>query len=55
MRLQEEIERTTGKPVELSLEEGRLLTKKAKGIDPETLKKLSVLDAKDRNSSDLDA
>mgnify|MGYP001557680703 CR=1 FL=1 len=44
MRLQEEIERTIGKPVELSPEDRRLLTEKAKGIDQETLKKLSVLD-----------
>ena len=49
------ITETTGKPAELSSEERRLLTEKAKGIDPETLKNLSVLDPKDRNFSDLDA
>ena len=44
MRLKEEIERTTGKPFRWTPEELRRLAEKAKGIDPETLKKIAVVD-----------
>ena len=44
LRLKEEIERTTGEPIQWSQEDQRLLAEKAKGIDPETLKKISLLD-----------
>lgn len=43
MELKEELERETGKPIQLTTEERRLLAKKAEGIDPETLKRISVL------------
>lgn len=44
MRLKEELERTTGQPVRLTPEEVRRLAEKARGINPETLKEISVLD-----------
>ncbi len=47
MRLKEEIERLTGEPLQLTAEDKRLLAEKAKGIDPETLKKISVFDPSD--------
>ena len=43
-RLKEEIERATGKPVELSREEKLRLAEKSKGIDPEFLKEHSLVD-----------
>ncbi len=39
IRIKEEIERTTGEPVQLSHEQRRHLAKKARGIDPEILKR----------------
>jgi hypothetical protein len=39
----------------LTPDERRRLAEKAKGIDPEVLDKASVLDPKDRHSSDLGA
>jgi len=47
MELKEELERETGKPIQLTTEERRLLAKKAEGIAPETLKQISVLDPED--------
>jgi hypothetical protein len=47
MRLKEEGERETGKPVQLTPEEWRLLAEKAEGIDPDTLKQISVFDLED--------
>ena len=47
-RLKEELlKRTGGERISLSPERRRLLREKAKGIDPEVLKRISVLDAKD--------
>ena len=43
-RLKEELERKTGKPVQLTSEQSALLAEKAKGIDPEMLKQISVFD-----------
>ena len=40
-RLKEELERKTGKPVQLTSEQRALLAEKAKGIDPEILKQIS--------------
>ena len=54
MWLKEEIERTTGKPLQLTPEERLLLAEKAKGIDPETLKRISVHGIEHRNSSESD-
>ncbi|MCB1652953.1 MAG: hypothetical protein KDI41_03075 [Pseudomonadales bacterium] len=51
MRLKQELERTTGKPVRLTPEERRHLAEKARGIDPETLKQISVLDPADLNDA----
>jgi len=34
MELKEELERETGKPIQLTTEERRLLAKRAEGIDP---------------------
>jgi len=47
MRLKEEVERETGKPVQLTPEERRLLAEKADGLDPDTLKQISVFDLED--------
>ena len=44
MLLKEEVERTTGKPVQLTPEQRRHLAEIAREIDPETLKQISVLD-----------
>ena len=44
MELQEQLERETGKPIQLTAGERRLLLEKAVGIDPETLKRISVFD-----------
>ena len=52
MRLKEEIEQTTEKPLELTLEQHRFLAEKAKGIDLETLKQISVFDPEDLKMSD---
>ncbi len=52
MRLKQEVERTTGKPIQLTPEQRRLLAEKADGIDPETLKEISVFDPKGFRSSD---
>ena len=54
-RLKEEIERETGHPIQLTPDERRLLAEKASGIDHETLKQISVLDAEDLTSADLQA
>ena len=42
--LKEEWERTTGEPLKLSPEQRLRLAEKAKGIDPETLRQVSVFD-----------
>ncbi len=54
MQLKEEIERLTGEPIQLTAEDKRLLAEKAKGIDPETLKKISVFDPSDLVKSESD-
>ena len=43
MQLKEEVERETGKPIQLTSEDRRRLAEKAKGIDPETLKQISII------------
>ena len=57
MRLKEEIEQSTGEPLQLTPEDLRLLAEKAKGIDPETLKKISVFDLSDfvKSESEIDS
>lgn len=42
MQLKEQIERETGCPIQFTPDEQLLLAEKSKGIDPETVKKLSV-------------
>ena len=44
IRLKEELERETGQPIQLSPEDRRMLAEKAKNIDLETLKQISVFD-----------
>ena len=44
IRLKEELERETGVPIQLTPEDRRRLAEKAIGIDPETLKQISVFD-----------
>ena len=52
MRLKEEVKRKTGNLVQLSPEERRGLAERAKGIDPETFKQISVFDHEDLKTSD---
>ena len=54
IRIKEEIERTTGEPVQLSLDEKRHLAKKARGIDPEVLKQISIFDPEELKAWDSD-
>ena len=42
IQLKEEIERETGRPIELTPEERSRLAELSKGMDPETLKEISV-------------
>ena len=44
LRLKREVEQKTGRPVELTAQQRRRLAEKAKGIDPETLRRISVFD-----------
>ncbi len=49
-RLKEEVMKLNGgEPIPLSPEQRRLLAEKAKGIDPEVLKQISVFDFQDFN------
>ena len=49
-RLKEELmELNGGEPIRLSPEQRRRLAEKAKGIDPEVLKQISVFDFRDSN------
>ena len=50
-RLKEELERKTGKPVQLTSEQRALLAEKARGIDPEILKQISVFDPEEFTTS----
>ncbi len=52
MQLKEEVERTTGKPVQLSPDQKRLLAEKARGIDPEVLKQISIFDPEELKAWD---
>ena len=54
MRLKEEMERKTGQSIQLTPDERPLLAEKAKGIDPETLKQILVLDPEDFTSAKLE-
>jgi hypothetical protein len=42
IRLKQELEQETGRPVQLTPEQQRRLAELSKGMDPETLKKISV-------------
>jgi hypothetical protein len=53
-RLKEEIDQTTGKPLQLSEEQNRRLSEKSQGIDAATLREMSVFKPEDHNSSDHD-
>ncbi len=49
-RLKEELmELNGGEPIRLSLEQRRLLSEKAKGIDPEVLKQITVFESEGFN------
>jgi hypothetical protein len=50
-RLKEELKRKTGKPVQLASEQVALLAEKARGIDPEMLKQISVFDPEEFTTS----
>ena len=50
-RLKEELERKTGKPVQLTSEQRALLAEKAKEIAPEMLKQISVFDPEEFTTS----
>ena len=52
IQIKEEIERTTGEPVQLSPDEKRHLAEKARGIDPEILKQISIFDPEELNAWD---
>jgi hypothetical protein len=52
MQLTEELERETGKPIQLAAEGRRLLAEKATGIDPETLKQILVLAPEDLTTAE---
>lgn len=52
MRWKQEVERKTGKPIQLTAEQRRLLAEKADGIDSETLKEITVFDPEEFRSSD---
>jgi hypothetical protein len=52
MQFKEEVERTTGGPVQLSPDEKRHLAKKARGIDPEVLKQISIFDPEELKAWD---
>ncbi len=55
LRLKAELmELNDGKPIVLTQEQRRLLREKAKGIDPETLKRIAVLDLEDPPSGPPD-
>ena len=45
--MKEELERATGQPIQLTPEERQKLAAKAEGIDPETLKQISIFDLED--------
>ena len=53
--LKEEFERTTGEPLSLTPEQRRWLAEKAKGIDPQTLCRFSVLDPAELVAPDRDS
>ena len=44
LRLKREVEQKTGEPFQLTAEQRRRPAEKAKGIDPETLKRISITD-----------
>ncbi len=46
LRLKDEIERTTGQPIQLTAEDRQRLAESAKGIDPERLEEISAIDPK---------
>ena len=52
IRIKEEIERTTGEPVQLSPDEKRHLAEKARGIDPKVLKQISIFDPEELKAWD---
>ena len=51
LRLKAELlELNDGKPIRLTVEQRQLLAEKAKGIDPETLKRITVIDFEESES-----
>ena len=55
LRLKERIKQETGKSIQLTPEERRLLAEKAERVDPETLNQISVLDPEDFNTANHEA
>jgi len=52
IRLKQEVEQMTGKPIQLTPKQRRRLAEKADGIDADTLKQISVFDPKEFTSLD---
>ena len=55
MQLKEQIERRTGRPIQFMPDEQHLLVEKSKGIDPETVKKLSVFDRDNFTTTEIES
>ena len=47
LQLKDEIEQTTGRPIQLTAEERQRLAESAEGIDPDRLEEISVIDPKE--------
>lgn len=54
LKLKKEIERETGRPIQLTPEEQLRLAELSKGMDPDTLKEISVFDPKQFTASDVE-
>ena len=52
MTFKAEIERETGRPIQLTPEERNRLAQISKGMDPETFEKISMLDPKELMTAD---
>jgi hypothetical protein len=51
-RLKAEIERKTGKPIQLTPAQRQLLAEQGRGVDPEVLKKISVFEQEGCDSAE---
>jgi hypothetical protein len=51
-RLREEIERETGRPIQLTPAQRKLLAEQGRGVDPEVLKKISFFDQEGCDSAE---